>query len=153
MTVYSNTKEAKVEFKWLHHKGEAMRSLENVLAYQPHEVLGVYLEPYPFKLGKVAETPGFERVPDTYELLQNHPNPMTDHTFFYYHLPEAGEIELSIYDLHGHKVMTIDQGRKEAGSYEIRWDGLAPHGAQLPSGMYIYILDVNGHRLVKHLVK
>ena len=147
------TAEAEIEFKWLHHKGTQMRGFENVVSYQADSRMGSYKKPYVFKLGKLANQTGFEQVPDTYELLQNHPNPVTDHTYFFYHLPEAGDIRLVLYDLHGHQVMILDEGHREAGSYELKWDGRAAHGEDLPAGMYIYILEVNGQRLIKHLVK
>jgi hypothetical protein len=83
----------------------------------------------------VTATPAHFEVPTRYELAQNFPNPFNATTSIDFALPESGPISLKVYDVLGHNVVTIFEGRQEAGSYRISWtaDGL-------PSGVYLYTL-------------
>jgi photosystem II stability/assembly factor-like uncharacterized protein len=55
-------------------------------------------------------------------LLENYPNPFSSNTVISYHLPVAGEIELSVYNLMGQKVTTLVKEKQPAGSYEVKWN-------------------------------
>lgn len=81
-----------------------------------------------------ATDPG---VPDRFQLLQNYPNPFNPSTTIVFHLPEAGEVELTVYDILGRTVEKLVQGRLPAGRHTVRFDG-----GELASGVYIYRLTM-----------
>ncbi len=62
-----------------------------------------------------------------------YPNPFNPATQIRYTLPEAGRLEMSVYDVTGRLVQTLNEGFATAGSHEIRFDG-----SRLASGMYLF---------------
>ncbi|MBR9978079.1 MAG: T9SS type A sorting domain-containing protein, partial [Bacteroidetes bacterium] len=84
------------------------------------------------------------------ELLRNHPNPFNPSTRIRYRLPEAGMVRVSVYNLLGVEVTVLQEDRQEAGRHEVQFDA-----SGLPSGVYLYRLDVDGNTQTRsmHLIK
>jgi len=74
-------------------------------------------------------------VPLQVRLEQNYPNPFNSGTAIRYALPDEEEVSIKMYDLLGREVATIFEGKREAGTYTIRY---TPQN--LSSGVYIYRL-------------
>ena len=74
-----------------------------------------------------------ESIPSSYFLHQNYPNPFNPGTTIRYDLPEAGNVNISVFDLTGRLVRTLQDGRKAAGSYTINFNS-----SGLASGVYFY---------------
>jgi len=93
------------------------------------------------------------RMPDNFALLQNYPNPFNPATTIIFHIPEAGEVNMAIFNLSGQKVATLIAEEKQAGAHQIFWDGTDQAGASLPSGLYFchlhYKDEVKTIRLLK----
>jgi hypothetical protein len=53
-----------------------------------------------------------------------------------YQVPVASDVKLVVYDLLGREVTMMVNDRKEAGSYEVKFDGTG-----LASGVYFYRLQ------------
>lgn len=64
------------------------------------------------------------------------PNPFSASTSVRYSLPSAGPVEVSVYDMCGRLVRTMDQGRRIQGSHTTTWDGTSASGRRLPTGVY-----------------
>jgi hypothetical protein len=75
-------------------------------------------------------------LPKAFALEQNYPNPFNPTTVISYQLPVAGNISLKIYDVLGKEVMTLVNGRQEAGAYNFTLNA-----ASLASGIYFYRLQ------------
>jgi hypothetical protein len=86
-------------------------------------------------------------VPIAYELQQNYPNPFNPTTEFWYGLPEAGFVEVCVYNITGQKVAALQDGWQEAGYYRLTWDG-----NDLASGVYFYRLQANGNVQTRKMV-
>src|SRR5262249_23052517 len=74
-------------------------------------------------------------------LAQNRPNPFTSATWISYTLPHAADVELEIFDLHGHRVAILANDHESAGRHEVRFGAgaRAASGAalgKLPVGVY-----------------
>jgi len=76
-----------------------------------------------------------ENIPREFSLSQNYPNPFNPTTTIAYALPQAEQVELKVYDLHGHEVGVLVNEKKVAGKYTIEFDATT-----LPSGVYFYQL-------------
>ena len=75
------------------------------------------------------------------------PNPFNPETAINFTLPEAGFVNLAVYDLQGRKVAELLNGNLDAGSHQAVWnaDGLS-------SGIYLFKLEAGNAVTVKRAV-
>lgn len=66
------------------------------------------------------------------------PNPFTQQTSIRYSIEEPGDVLLCIYDVQGHKIETLYEGRLAAGEHEESWNA-----GSMASGVYYYKLVLN----------
>jgi len=76
-----------------------------------------------------------EDIPATYG-LENYPNPFNPATEIRYQLPQAGLVQIVVYNVLGQKVQTLVNEKQQPGSYRVRWEGKNQQGQPVPSGMY-----------------
>jgi hypothetical protein len=81
-------------------------------------------------------------------LEQNYPNPFNPSTIISYSLPEAGDVSLVVTNVFGQNVRTLVEERKQAGTYEVTFDG-----SELPSGVYVYTMTANGKTLSRKMTQ
>jgi hypothetical protein len=74
-------------------------------------------------------------------LSQNYPNPFNAYTTISFNLSSAEDVEVSIYNVAGQKVNTLQDGLLNAGEHRIIWDGRNYHGLEVSSGIYFYRLS------------
>ena len=74
----------------------------------------------------------------SFELYPNYPNPFNASTTFYYKLNKDGQVELSIYNILGELIKTIESSFQYAGEYRIQWDGTNSRGFPVASGGYFF---------------
>jgi len=86
------------------------------------------------------------------ELEANFPNPFNTETQIAYTLPEAGQVELTIYNVLGQRERTLVQAAQAAGRYQIGWDGRSEVGAPVTSGVYLYRLTTEQGVVVRRLL-
>jgi hypothetical protein len=84
---------------------------------------------------------GANPLPTNYSLLQNYPNPFNAGTNIAFRLPADGEVTLTVYNVLGNPVRTLQNGRMEAGDHTINWDGRDNNGSTVQSGVYFYRLS------------
>ena len=70
-----------------------------------------------------------------FRLEQNYPNPFNPVTTISYSVPHECKVKMKIYDMLGNEIVTLINEKKEAGSYEVKFNG-----SSLASGVYIYRL-------------
>ncbi len=70
-------------------------------------------------------------LPSDYRLYPAHPNPFNPSTSLSFTLPEAGQVELTIFDVSGREVARLVNGWLNAGLHTCVWDAEG-----LPSGLY-----------------
>ncbi len=78
------------------------------------------------------------QIAQSFKLLQNYPNPFNPSTTIQYQIPEAGKVEIKIYDISGRLVRIIENVKHGAGTYQVAWDGLNESGVKVASGLYLY---------------
>lgn len=91
-------------------------------------------------------------LPRNHALLQNFPNPFNPSTTIRYFLPETEQIELSIYNISGQKIITLVNGRHPVGTYQVQWDGRDAKGKQASSGVYMYFLKTTSAVLSRKML-
>ena len=92
-------------------------------------------------------TPGATRRDMT--LAQNYPNPFNPNTQIEFSLSEAGNVDLSVYDLAGRRVATLRQGHMDSGKHVVDWDGRTDDGVAAASGHYRYVLRTRQGQLAR----
>ena len=96
-------------------------------------------------------------TPKETELLSNYPNPFNPETWIPYRLAEAAFVVLTIYDLSGQIIRTLEIGHRIAAAYENRskaiyWDGKNELGEQVASGVYFYTLTAGDYSATQKMV-
>jgi len=87
----------------------------------------------------------FIDTPGQTKLHNNFPNPFNPATQIQFDLAQASEVELSIYNILGKKVATLVNGRRTAGTHQIRFDA-----SGLSSGIYLGVLETpNARQTIK----
>jgi len=102
-----------------------------------------------YALSKVIEVS--VNVPNKFYLGQNYPNPFNAGTSISYVIPEAGQVQLVIYNTGGARVFNAVNKFQEAGSHSYHWNGLSETGDGLASGVYYYQIKVNEYSSLKKM--
>ena len=92
--------------------------------------------------------------PEAFALANNYPNPFNPATTIKYALPQAADVELTVYNVVGQVVRTLVAEHQSAGRYVVEWDATNDSGHNLSSGMYFYRLEAGGefHEVKKMLL-
>ena len=85
----------------------------------------------------ISET---SEYPKRFILGQNYPNPFNATTTIEYTVLSPGQIELTIFDIHGQNIINLVHERKETGKYSVVWNGKDKYGRDVASGAYNYVL-------------
>ena len=57
-----------------------------------------------------------------------------------------------IYDITGKEVQTMVDGFQDEGYKTVQWDGTNNQGKIVSAGMYFYVVDAHGSRIVKKMI-
>jgi Secretion system C-terminal sorting domain len=83
-----------------------------------------------FEYSKEVEV---EIIPKQYTLYQNYPNPFNPSTTIKFDLPQAEEVNLTVYNILGERIITLVDGLLDAGYHLVVFNG-----ENLASGTYFY---------------
>ena len=85
-------------------------------------------------------------LPNQYTLEQNYPNPFNPTTKIRFSIPKESSVKLVVYNMLGQVVSNIFNGRLEAGTHSVEFDG-----SSIPSGIYFYRLEVDNFVKIKKM--
>jgi hypothetical protein len=91
-------------------------------------------------------------APRVVTLSPVHPNPFGASAQLAYGLPQAGKVQLRVYDIHGRLVATVVDRSEPAGWRSAIWDGRDNAGHQVASGTYLEKLEAGGRVEVRKMV-
>jgi PKD repeat protein len=77
-------------------------------------------------------------IPEDYGLSANYPNPFNPETTISYQLPDPSDVTLHVYNVQGQRIATLVNERRDAGSYQVVWNGMNDFGQDVAGGVYIY---------------
>ncbi|MCF7919356.1 MAG: FG-GAP-like repeat-containing protein [Candidatus Cloacimonetes bacterium] len=72
--------------------------------------------------------------------IENYPNPFNPSTVIEYAIVEAGDVELSIYNIRGQLVKCLVNEQREPGIYHVSWDGNDKANKPVSSGIYFSVM-------------
>ncbi|UCH78245.1 MAG: hypothetical protein JSU81_11075 [Candidatus Coatesbacteria bacterium] len=87
------------------------------------------------------------KLPTTFNLSQNRPNPVTNSTRIEFACPFSVRVELAVYDVAGRRVATLAEGVYPQGIHRVQWTPV-----DVAPGVYVYALEAATERLVKTMV-
>jgi len=103
------------------------------------EFIPIWANPYP---GETAgnETPtALAPKPVTFKVQGAYPNPFNPTTTISYSIPEAGNVNMTVYDLKGRQIADLVNGYRVEGAHQVSFNA-----SGLASGVYLYQLESNG---------
>ena len=93
-------------------------------------------------------------TPTDFALGANYPNPFNPATIIPFAVPaEAGDVDLTIYNVLGKPVREVWSGPLAAGEYRLVWDGRDGQGQPVAAGVYLYQLQVGDQTRTRKMVK
>jgi hypothetical protein len=85
--------------------------------------------------------------------VQNYPNPFSGHTHIPLFLDERSYVRAEVYDMQGRLVYELlPAGFYRAGTKLLEWNGKGADGQNMPAGIYIYRIVVNGMPLTGKMI-
>ncbi len=90
--------------------------------------------------------------PDRFYLTQNYPNPFNATTTIRYHLPQAAQVRISIFNVLGERVRTLADGYQPAGLHTLVWDGKNDKHETVSSGVYYYRMETKRFHEMKKMI-
>jgi hypothetical protein len=85
-----------------------------------------------------------QSVPTEFRLAQNYPNPFNATTQIEYDLPQPTHVQLRVFDMLGHEVITLTDALQPAGRFRVSWNGRDKEGRFAGSGVFFYQIKA-GH--------
>lgn len=85
-------------------------------------------------------------------LIGNYPNPFNPETTIYYELAQETEVDITVYNMLGEKVVTILNTEKAAGFHQVNWNGKDMNQKQVASGLYFYSLKTDNFSSSKKML-
>ncbi len=117
-------------------------------------VTAVVLDPESWVLCTV-EADGVSEVPSgvvpVLELRANVPNPFNPLTAIRFHLAEATNVQLDVFDVSGRRVQNLVAGSLAAGDHTVKWRGNDSAGRAMASGTYFVRLLGGGETRVRSM--
>ena len=88
-------------------------------------------------------------APRALALSPSQPNPFRGQTQIEYSVPRQSDVQLSVYDVGGRVVRTLESGVREAGRYRSDWDGRDSRGTHVAAGVYFFRLTSAGEAVTR----
>jgi len=122
---------------------------------KPWKVLSGWFGYNEMKGEKVESNVVDSPLPKTFSVSQNFPNPFNPSTTIQYAIPENPgpvDVKVDIYDVRGRLVRRLVDEEKEAGIFQVHWDGKDERGKSVSSGLYLYQIDAGEFKSIRKMV-
>ena len=80
------------------------------------------------------------------------PNPFNPVTTLRYNLPEDGMVNITIYDMMGRIVRTLENSKQAAGFKSIQWNATNDVGQTVSAGLYLYTIHSRDFRQTNKMI-
>ncbi|MCE5249362.1 T9SS type A sorting domain-containing protein [bacterium] len=93
-----------------------------------------------------------EQSPMPFALRGNYPNPFNPTTTIEFSLPDAGQVNLTVYNAAGQKIRDLVSGMVNTGVHSVVWNGRDNTGAPVSAGVYFSRLEMNGQTATGRMI-
>lgn len=110
---------------------------------------------YEFYVSKDMITAVGERdgsTPRSFKLHQNYPNPFNPTTTIEYSIEKTTHVELTVFNMLGQVIRSLERGMKQPGSYRAVWNGRTDNGLSASAGLYFYSLSADGYVMTRKML-
>lgn len=130
---------------------DTLITVENIAPFKeitialPYQPLAVILNPENRIICSAQDTTSeglTQGDPSALYLGQNYPNPFSRETNILYSTPVQGQVRLTIFNSQGQQVATLLNETQGPGWKTVNWNGKTDSGDKLPSGLYVYQLEL-----------
>jgi hypothetical protein len=91
-------------------------------------------------------------IPNDHIVLRNYPNPFNPSTIIYFEIPNASEVDISIFDILGREIKTLPTKFYHAGIGRVTWDATNNQGRPTSAGIYLCRLKTAQHNQVHKMI-
>jgi len=91
------------------------------------------------------------QLPEKFTLEQNYPNPFNPSTQIKFGLPKSSHVRLRVMNIRGETVRVLVDDEMGAGWHTVNWDGKNEGGRQVATGIYLYLIEADGKRILKRM--
>ncbi len=92
------------------------------------------------------------QYPKESQVLQNYPNPFNPTTTIRYYLAKSSFVRLTVYNLLGKNIRTLQKSFQQAGEYSLVWDAKDERHIPVSSGMYFYRLEAENLNIERKMI-
>ena len=89
---------------------------------------------------------------DTFQLLQNFPNPFNSETIIPFRIPERTSVKLKVYNTLTEEIWSWEKSSLKPGFYEVRFSNAGRRAKDVPAGIYFYTLKTDNHYVCRKMV-
>ena len=111
-----------------------------------------FFGPLSITIGDPSQDPVPPLIPMATKLMNAFPNPFNPNTNIRYSLKEAGKVNISIYNVKGQLIKSINNDHDAPGYYQITWDGRDMNGKTVSSGIYMYRMTSGKYNEAKKMI-
>ena len=86
-------------------------------------------------------------IPEDYSISRIYPNPFNPVTSITYGMPENSKVEISIHNIQGRVIATLENTFQTAGYYTLSWNA-----SSYPSGVYLIRMDSGDFTQIQKVV-
>jgi hypothetical protein len=90
--------------------------------------------------------------PSSFSLSANYPNPFNPSTTIEYSLDHRARVKIEVFNILGQGVRILVDETKPTGSYQTVWDGTDDFGRPVPTGVYLYRMEMDGLAQAKKML-
>ena len=80
------------------------------------------------------------------KVFQNYPNPFSDITYLPYQLNMGARVKITVHNLSGYIIATLEDGEIPSGFHSTEWNGTDQNNRTVPSGIYFYRIEANSSK-------
>ncbi len=102
-----------------------------------------------------GDSPGINapEIPAEFHFGGTYPNPFSAEAAISFSLPSAGRVNVTIYDMSGRAIRTLNDTEMRAAQHTLMWDGLDETGASVGAGVYFCRLQTCGETITQKMLR
>jgi hypothetical protein len=103
-------------------------------------------------LSSIEEKELNTNLPLVFSLNKNLPNPFISQTDIQYSIPIKTNVNITVFDPTGQKIITLFNNTQNPGWYSVRWNGKDSKGKICPNGIYFYRLETDEYQATRKML-